>query len=63
MKEICHSDFHDPSLNERDHSGMNYICNYAFIHYICNYAISEYLDYSSSTSLSFIDEVSLITTA
>jgi hypothetical protein len=42
---------------------MNYICNYAFIHYICNYAISEYLDYSSSTSLSFIDEVSLITTA
>nr|KUM49346.1 hypothetical protein ABT39_MTgene3895 [Picea glauca] len=29
MKEICNSDFHDPSLNERDHSGMNYICNYA----------------------------------
>nr|KUM48829.1 hypothetical protein ABT39_MTgene4165 [Picea glauca] len=39
MKEICNSDFHDPSLNERDHSGMNYICNYAFIHYICNYAL------------------------
>jgi hypothetical protein len=25
---LFHSDFHDPSLNERDHSGMNYICNY-----------------------------------
>ena len=25
---LCNSDFHDPSLNERDHSGMNYICNY-----------------------------------
>jgi len=31
MKEIFNSDFHDPSLNERDHSGMNYICNYASI--------------------------------